>query len=469
VKFTVKKDPANALGEEKRPVLLSQPLSDEEKWQLVRRITATALFQRAARLRDFLLYVSERTLKRESGDIHESSIGCAVFGRASDYNPGDDNIVRVEARHLRKRLADYFATEGKNEPWVVVIPKGSYVPEFVSRAELESVLEPPVSSERAPDVGPAELPPASPQPPRDPLRQRLAALPPLIRYLTAGILLGLLSACIWLAFENRQLGAQLARTHPAGPTRFPWNAVFNNRPTKIVLADSCLVLLEDVAGRQLSLNEYVSRSYLDLIGQYQSNTDLHTLLGVIASRQYTSLADMAAVGKIIQVTGAASDRVELSYARNLNIHDFKADNFILVGSSNSNPWVALFEPKMNFEFQSDSSVRVGFFRNKRPLAHEEAVYRAGGADGKSDLSYALVALLPNLNRSGNVLIIEGTNMEGTEAGVEYLTGPEFEKGAARALGVSSGTSDRYFEILLRLGTLGGTSRDVEAISFRTIR
>lgn len=463
VKFTVK----SPTGEEKRPILFSRPLSDEEKGQLVQRIAASTPFQKTARLRDFLLYVSERTLKHESDDICESSVGCAVFGRPSDYNPGEDNIVRVEARHLRKRLADYFANEGKEEPWVIVIPKGAYVPAFVPRTVLEGEPEPAASAEPAIAIARPDLPPASPQPPR--LRQRLAALPPLVRYAAAALLLVLLSACSWLVLENRRLGSQLASAHPARPTHFPWTAVFNDRPTKIVLSDSCLVLLEDVIGHPLSLNEYVSRSYLDLIRQYQGNPALHTLLGVIASRQYTSLADVALVGKIMQLTGANQDKVELSYARNLNIHDFKAYNFILAGSSNANPWVGLFEPKMKFEFQTDSSVHRGFFRNKWPQSHEQAVYRAGGLDGQSNVSYAVVALLPNLNHSGNVLIIEGTNMEGTEAGVEFLTDPEFERRTARALGIGSVSADPYFETLLQLRTVGGTSKDVEAVSFRTIR
>jgi len=39
------------------------------------------------------------------------------------------NIVRVEAGILRKRLADYFGGEA-DEPIVLSIPKGSYLPLF---------------------------------------------------------------------------------------------------------------------------------------------------------------------------------------------------------------------------------------------------------------------------------------------------------------------------------------------------
>jgi hypothetical protein len=61
-------------------------------------------------------------------DIRWDVAQSAVFGRKADYSPGEDNIVRVEVRQLRKRLEEYFATQGKDEPVVILIPKGAYVP-----------------------------------------------------------------------------------------------------------------------------------------------------------------------------------------------------------------------------------------------------------------------------------------------------------------------------------------------------
>ncbi len=461
VKLTVKRGVTKPMGEEKRPILLARPPSDEEKWQLVQRVAASLPFQKTTRLRDFLLYVCERTLKRQLEDIREPSIGCAVFGRTPDYNPSEDNIVRVEARHLRKRLADYFDNEGKEEPYVILIPKGSYMPVFVPRERAESEEET-VVPEPAPETQVAPPPAIPPAPGK--LRARLT--PYLV--ITGALVL---VATVWLLVRNAKPGDERAGRAAARTVRglhFPWTQVINERQTKIVLADSCLVLLEDVMGRQISLNEYVSRSYLNQIRQYENNPSLKSLLDLISSRQYTSLADVAFVGKIMQMTGGYRDNVQLSYARNLNIRDFKADNFILVGAPRANPWVELFEPKMKFEFDFDNTVKRPLFRNKHPEAGEQQIYMTAGLDGKTSESYAVVALLPNLNRTGNVLIIEGTNMEGTEAGVEFLTDPAAEAKIARALGATSTSANPFFEVLLKLRTVGGTSKDVEAVSYRTI-
>ena len=51
-----------------------------------------------------------------------------MFGRSPGYDTAQDNLVRVQASQLRKKLQQYFAAEGRDEPVVIEIPKGSYVP-----------------------------------------------------------------------------------------------------------------------------------------------------------------------------------------------------------------------------------------------------------------------------------------------------------------------------------------------------
>ena len=114
---------------------------------LVERVAASRYIGRSARLRNLFLYVCERVLKYEADQIHEQELGHAVFGRSKDYDTGADNIVRVHASLLRKRLDQYFAAEGKDEPIVIELPKGNYAPVFKQRAvqpEIESVSPEPI-------------------------------------------------------------------------------------------------------------------------------------------------------------------------------------------------------------------------------------------------------------------------------------------------------------------------------------
>jgi hypothetical protein len=128
------------------PGLAPRP-SEQECRALVQRVLASDEFRRTSRLRDFLLYVVDRKFAGSPQDVTEVLIGHRVFRRPAEYNPGEDSIVRTEARNLRQRLARYFAGEGSSEPIVLEIPRGGYLPVFRWRAS--SSKEVPASVARA--------------------------------------------------------------------------------------------------------------------------------------------------------------------------------------------------------------------------------------------------------------------------------------------------------------------------------
>src|ERR1035441_5119845 len=102
----------------------------ETCWALLERVAASTPLRRAARLRELLLYVGRRSLKEGCDELHESEIGSAVFERPADYDTSADTIVRVNATELRKRIENYFESEGTHETLVMEIPRGSYLPVF---------------------------------------------------------------------------------------------------------------------------------------------------------------------------------------------------------------------------------------------------------------------------------------------------------------------------------------------------
>ena len=56
----------------------------------------------------------------------EYVIRTEVYGRRPDYDPRTDATVRVEAAKLRKRLSEYYDSEGRDDAVVIYIPKGHY-------------------------------------------------------------------------------------------------------------------------------------------------------------------------------------------------------------------------------------------------------------------------------------------------------------------------------------------------------
>jgi hypothetical protein len=128
-------------------------------------------FVRAPGLASFLAYVSEKYFQGEAGQIKEYNIAIEAFGRSPDFNQKQDSVVRVEAHRLRKRLREYYQSEGADHAIHIVMPPGQYVPQFISRLESAggSASDPVTATDlAAPEahlpatVLPAPIPPAVP-------------------------------------------------------------------------------------------------------------------------------------------------------------------------------------------------------------------------------------------------------------------------------------------------------------------
>jgi TolB-like protein/Flp pilus assembly protein TadD len=92
------------------------------------RVLASPGFARNERLSRFLRFVVERHLEGRDAELKESLLAIELFGRPAGYDPRQDPIVRTEASRLRARLSEYYLGEGKNDPVVIDVPKGGYVP-----------------------------------------------------------------------------------------------------------------------------------------------------------------------------------------------------------------------------------------------------------------------------------------------------------------------------------------------------
>lgn len=92
------------------------------------KILSSGRFLQSTRLSRFLRFAVERTLQGKGPEIKEYTIGTEVYGRRSDFNPGEDSIVRTEARRLRRKLKEYYENEGKDDEVIIFFRPGSYVP-----------------------------------------------------------------------------------------------------------------------------------------------------------------------------------------------------------------------------------------------------------------------------------------------------------------------------------------------------
>ena len=97
------------------------------------KILASSDFVNAERLSRFLGFVVEQSQSDKRDQLKEYVIGVEVYGRSESYDPRVDSIVRVEAGRLRTKLERYYDREGRQDPIVISLPKGGYVPTIVER------------------------------------------------------------------------------------------------------------------------------------------------------------------------------------------------------------------------------------------------------------------------------------------------------------------------------------------------
>ncbi len=98
------------------------------------------LFRSSKRCQQFLRYSVQHVLDGDFDHLKERSIGMAVFDRSALYDTGDDSIVRVTAREVRGRLAQYYGSLTKEPPVRLEISPGSYITEFRWQVATSPVL-----------------------------------------------------------------------------------------------------------------------------------------------------------------------------------------------------------------------------------------------------------------------------------------------------------------------------------------
>jgi hypothetical protein len=412
----------------------------QECRELLARLLASKYFRRSERHCAFLSYVSDVALTEPGREIREAELGCKVFGRPAGYDTAQDNIVRVNASEVRRRLEQYFLAEGANETFGMEIPRGGYRPVFKRRTAAFEVQDP--------------RPTAPLEPKRTPARMRWMV--PLLCFALGG-------ASTWLV--RRTIPAAPLEKDPA--VRQFWSRFFTaEAPTDVLLADSCLSLFEDLTKKTVSLHQYVNREYLSSVPP--KSTINQEQMETLMDRRYTSMADVQLLRRLTLLAPPGDQqKLTVYFARDYPADSLLKSNAIIIGSKRANPWAEPFERSMNFRFEFFEDTNVTSIRNEHPRPGERSTYDQARIRPTTIESYSVVALLPNPRGTGSVLLLEGSNMDATEAAGEFVANGKLLADLKRRLGASANASFPYFEVLLQSHRLGGGA--VEDISIQGVR
>lgn len=417
----------------------------DDRLLLVERIANSEALQKSSRLPGLLRYLAACTFQGDRAGLTEQAIGRAVFEKTADFSPTEDSSVRVYVRQLRLRLYEYFQASGADESTIIEIPKGGYAlafhPRHVPSPKTEADAH--VAMPSASSVVVSER--------RVTKRGQPAWFPwAVVAVMTLIALVG------WVRWY---------RSASIALPPWPLNLVVDSqRPTTVVLADVSYVL-RLLGDRPVTLDAYADRTYMKgLIPENASRGEL-SLLHYLQDAQITSMTDARAASMLTQLAGSLHDKLVFRSAKEVTGATMLTGNFIIVGAKNSNPWVELYEPRMNFRFVESGIHGSRYIDNRIPRPGEQAFYAVHEPTGYSGEDYATISVLPNVNDQGSTLLVQGLRREGTEAAIQFLNSASRRDSLeAKLRAANRGRLPKYFEALIQSHAVAGSATSIDCIA-----
>lgn len=392
-----------------KPQAEIDPLESDPRWQLVTRIAESPSLSRAKQLREFLLYSSRWALTSPGKPLSEFEIAKNVMGRRDDFDAAYDNIVRVQATHLRRKLEAFFVTEGRDEETIVTLPKGAYTPVFLPSKPKAAYEVQGLDSERLLSA------------PTAPIVNDLQSSASHWSFKRLWVLVA------FLALVCLVLSLRLFFVHDSARDHTPQKAnaqsiltplLRNGKPVTIVLPDLGLSVVQNLLHREIGPQEYASGQFPGDLHDV-SDPKLREALNYIGVRRAISYSELNVVLELVKRLQAAGLNPSVRFARDIHVRDLGTGNIILVGSSRSNPWVSLFADRTNFRFIEDPATQEFSFENQNPQSNEQKRYLPTYTPHGGN-AYIDVAILSNATDSGYALLIDGSDAEVNESAVRYL-------------------------------------------------
>ena len=134
-----------------------QPVAEREQcFRQIDKLVSSSILHGSESLCKLLKYLAEHTLNHPGKSMKEYQIATEVFGRPADFDPHLDSAIRVQVGRLRVKLAEYYQSEGKEDPIYVDLPKGTYLLTF--HPQVPAIIKTPIPSEQ-PKTGEASVRP----------------------------------------------------------------------------------------------------------------------------------------------------------------------------------------------------------------------------------------------------------------------------------------------------------------------
>lgn len=448
----------------------------DEVRQALEKILRSRYFVNAHKKKEFLRVICDFYLEGRAHELNEHSLGFDVFGRAGDFNPSADPIVRVVAHEIRKKLETYYKSEGASDPVRLEIPPGSYQPVFTRQA-------PEVSADV--EAGDKARP--------------LLGRPSLVVGLIVTVLV-LAGALVYQIVGNRQLQEKVAEFERAkDPTIYGgvWSAflkdagpplvILSNPPVlrftnpsdpdavtrdSIELPPQTAVALQDkfVMNPEVSIREPGSPAGEGTEGLKDNVVIERTRVPrlILSTDSYTGMGEAIGLHYLTDFFGNAGRGIIMKQSRILNADDLKKHNVILLGGVWVNEWSSKLSTTDDFVFTSKGTIEN---RNAQQSEEREYIPQFDGRTGSLVLDYALITVKPNISDANQVMLLAGIYSQGTEAAAEYVTDKNYIDQLKQRLDQLKEPSGpgQYFQALLKVGVENGIPTTISVLALHELR
>jgi hypothetical protein len=378
-----------------------------------------------------LRYLADHAIKHPGTTLKEYQIATEVFGRPPDFDPHLDSLVRVQAGRLRSKIAEYYGSEGVDDPIVVEVPKGSYALTFHPGTNLSRGIH------------------------RDGHEGDAASSNGQPRRLSRGVLvLSILLTISLLAFAVlavRTIGSQTATAGNSVPAAFQvfWHGFDAEAdPPWVIFSNGAFVGRPETGLRYYDPSRDSREAILD---------------------HYTGVGEVLAVYDLDQVFAKLHREIRVKRGSLFTLDDAQNNNLIFVGSPAENLSLRDIPNTHQFVFQRPASgPRKGDLAivNVNPQVDEPKMFFGSRSGTPLTEDYAIVGLVPGMNPARSVLILAGTTTIGTQAAAEYVCRQDSLEQLLLRLSVSQNGQMKPFEAVLRVKVAKGVPVGTELVALR---
>jgi hypothetical protein len=413
-----------------------QELTAEESQ--IQRLLQSKPFRTSHVHRELLLYLADKSRTGTADSLKEYTVGLDVFAKPDSYDPRQDSSVRMHCARLRQKLADYYRTEGFNDPVVVDLPKGGFKLTFEPRREQLPLPE-------LPDATVVDIPPTVTSNVGFTHRE----------IFLSGLLILAAALAVYFGVQHREVRNVSAAVLTPELQQLWEPLLSSSRPLVVCLPTTLFAYIPDVGYvRGTSPKDWDEMSASGPVAALRKMSRTSTAL---PSYGFTDLGTANGAFLLGKFLAGRMSNVLVTSSDLVSLPEIAMDNVIFVGIPGGNRQIDAIPVERQFSLEP-SGIRILHPKNGEPSFIEDRARREVEETGES---HALITHVPGLNGAGDVLYLSGNDNAGTLAAIQAFTDAAVARDiVSRVKAANGGRLPRFYQLILTVRSMDDMPVDI---------